>query len=612
MTAGGPRITDYALIGNGCTGALVSRNGSIDWCCFPEFHSPGVFAALLDSKKGGHFSIAPVELYESKQAYVTDTNVVETSFTTPTGQVRTLDAFTALEESERLKSLYPDHEILRIIEGIAGEVKMHVEYAPRIFYGQIIPRLRDNQRLGIQFSWQENTLVLLSTLETGKMKVKNCAGKVEAEFHITRGQKVIFSLSYSNQGPAVIPDLLRTGEKRMTGTINYWKNWSARCRYRGIYSEQVRRSALVLKLLGHAPSGSIIAAPTTSLPEQIGGERNWDYRYCWLRDASFTIRVLIDLGFEDEAHAYMNWILHATRLTQPKLQVVYSVYGHQRLKEQTLGWLDGYRNSRPVRIGNKADVQFQLDVYGEVLDAIYSYARLVKEFDRASRHFIVALGEVICNTWEEPDNGIWEIRSARVHHTHSKAMAWVGLDRLIRLCEKYQWKEAPLGRFKKTQHAIREEIERFGYNEQLNSYTRELQGSSVDASLLTLTLAGYCEYNAARMTSTVRSVCTHLSKNNLLYRYRHINDGLTGEEGSFIICNFWLVENLVGSGEIGKGVELFESTLSLASSTGLLSEQVDPVSLDLIGNYPQGFSHIGLINAALSIDAVLKEKKPKP
>jgi GH15 family glucan-1,4-alpha-glucosidase len=344
------------------------------------------------------------------------------------------------------------------------------------------------------------------------------------------------------------------------------------------------------------------------LPESIGGERNWDYRYCWLRDASFTVRVLVKLGFEDEAHAYMNWVLHATQLTRPELQVVYSVYGHAKLKEEILDWLTGYMNSRPVRIGNKADTQFQLDVYGEVLDAIYAYAPLVKEFDNASRKFIIGLGKVICKAWNKPDNGIWEIRSPNVHHTHSKVMAWVGLDRLIKLCNEYNWKDASLKQFMDTLALIEAEVERSGYNSQLKSYTRELHGSNPDASLLTLSIVGYCEYTSARMISTVKLIEECLSNEDLIYRYRNVDDGLNGDEGSFAICNFWLVENLAQTGEIVKAIKIFETTLRHASPTGLLSEQIDPATGGLLGNYPQAFTHIGLINAAMSINSVLQKK----
>lgn len=607
-----PQLSDYALIGNSCAAALVSKYGSIDWCCLPEFHSPSLFAALLDRKNGGYFSIRPIQENISAQDYLHETNVVETHFTTSQGQVKILDAFTAMNEQDKIHSLFPDHEILRVVEGVSGRVGMRLDYCPKIFYGKYDPGLKNYKKLGIQILWKENIFILLSTLNAEEIKVDNDGSRASAEFYVQPGEKVIFSLSYSSQSPAVLPELEQTAPKRLDNTINYWRDWIAKCKYTGVYHEYVKRSALTLKLLAHAPSGSIIAAPTSSLPEKIGGERNWDYRYCWLRDASFTIRVLVDLGFEDEAHAYMNWILHATQLTQPKLQVVYSVYGHSNLKEEkTIDWLSGYRNSRPVRIGNKADVQFQLDVYGEVLDAYYTYAPLVKEFDRASRKFIVGLGNVICKLWNEPDNGIWEIRSSGVHHTHSKVMAWVGLDRLIKLCNKYNWKEASQENFKDTLTLIRNEVEQSGYNSQLKSYTRELRGSNLDASLLILPLVGYCDYTSPRMISTIELTRERLSNQNLIYRYQNINDGLEGDEGSFVVCNFWLAENLAQSGRVDEGIKVFETTLKHASLTGLLSEQIDPGSHELLGNYPQGFSHIGLINAAISINSVLQRKSSR-
>lgn len=600
-----PALSDYALIGNSCSAALVSKFGSIDWCCLPEFHSPAIFAALLDRKKGGYFSISPVHQNQVTQKYLPDTNVAETTFKTSEGEAKILDAFTAMKEEDMLLSLFPDHEILRIVEGISGSVKMKLDYSPRIFYGKKIPELKDHKKLGIQFSWKENIFILLTTLETDLVKIVN-KGSALAEFDIKEGEKVIFSLSYSNQSPAVLPELQETALKRMDATINYWKEWIGRCKYSGIYQEAVKRSALTLKLLAHAPSGAIIAAPTTSLPEKIGGERNWDYRYCWLRDASFTIRVLVNLGFEDEAHAYMNWILHATRLTRPELQVVYSVYGHADLKEKTLDWLSGYGNSRPVRTGNKADRQFQLDVYGEVLDAIYAYAPLVKEFDRGSRKFIIGLGKVICKMWNKPDNGIWEIRSSNLHHTHSKVMAWAGLDRLIKLCEKYEWTTAPIEQFRDTLALIRSQIEKSGFNNQLKSYTRALNGSETDASLLTLPIVGYCDYTSPEMIATVKLITEQLSNHDMIYRYRNIDDGLQGDEGSFAICNFWLAENLAQSGDVEQAIKIFETTLRQAGPTGLLSEQIDPETHELLGNYPQAFTHIGLINAALSINSVLQ------
>jgi GH15 family glucan-1,4-alpha-glucosidase len=456
-----PQISDYALIGDSRGAALVSRYGSIDWCCLPEFDSPAIFAALLDRSRGGYFSIHPIPSYESAQNYLPNTNVSETIFITDSGRVSLTEAFDVKDEGEKQRALYPDHEILRVVEGIAGTVRMKMQYVPRIFYGRSPARLVDRKKLGIIFSWKEGVFTLLTTLPPEQLTLTG-AEKVEAEFEVKRGERIYFSLSYCDHAPAIIPELKRSAWSRLQATINYWRDWIGKCKYQGLYAEHVRRSALVLKLLTHAPSGSIIAAPTTSLPEQIGSERNWDYRYCWLRDASFTVRVLLRLGFEDEVKAYMNWILHATRLTRPRLQVVYSTYGHARLREQTLDWLSGYRDSPPVRIGNSADGQFQLDVYGEVLDAIYLCSELVHHFDNESRKFIIGLGKVICRIWDVPDNGIWEVRSGEVHHTHSKVMCWVGLDRVIKICKKYRWEDAPLAIFEETRTRIHSRVEESG------------------------------------------------------------------------------------------------------------------------------------------------------
>jgi GH15 family glucan-1,4-alpha-glucosidase len=610
MVYGEPKLSDYSLIGNSCSAALVSKYGSIDWCCSPEFHSPSIFAALLDRKKGGHFSIAPVDQYESTQQYIADTNVVQSTFSIHRDTVHLTDAYIAMDEEDKTSSLFPDNEILRVIEGISGTVRIRMTYSPRLLYGKKKPSLTDNGNFGIQFAWKENIFVLQSSLDPGKFSRKS-ESDIVAEFDVKKGERVFFSLSYSSQSPAILPELKQTAWHRLQLTVNYWRNWIAKCKYSGFYYEHLRRSALILKLLAHAPSGSIIAAPTTSLPEKIGGERNWDYRYCWLRDASFTTRALVKLGFEAEVHAYMGWILHATRLTQPKLQVVYSVYGQANLDEQTLDWLSGYKNSKPVRIGNKADAQFQLDVYGEVLDAVYAYAPLVKEFDISSRKFIIGLGKVICEMWNQPDNGIWEIRSQPVHHTHSKIMAWAGLDRLLKLCRKYNWTDAPTKMFEATAQLIRDQIEQFSYNILQKSYTRELNGQHLDASLLVMPLVDFCSVTSPRMMSTVDQIIKRLSKNNLVYRYRNIEDGVEGDEGSFAICNFWLVENLAQSGRTDEAIKVFETTLKCASPSGLLSEQIDPESFELLGNYPQGFTHIGLINAAISINEALKKKKIK-
>ncbi|HEX8041455.1 MAG TPA: glycoside hydrolase family 15 protein [Chryseosolibacter sp.] len=603
-------LSDYALIGNSRAAALASRHGSIDWCCLPEFDSPAIFAALLDPVKGGRFSVTPSENYESHQEYVDGTNVVSTHFRTSGGEVRLFDAFIAMSEAKKAQALFPDHEILRVLEGVSGTVKFKLEFSPRPFYGKYAPELNDRKRMGIHVSWKEHIYVFTSTLHPDKIRIEGNGKTAAAEFEVRQGERILFSFSYSAQSPAIIPELNQTALRRLETTIAFWRAWIAQCSYDGPYREHVKRSALVLKLLAYAPSGAIIAAPTTSLPEKIGKDMNWDYRYCWLRDASFTTRVLIRLGFEEEAHAYMEWILHATRLTRPKLQVVYSVFGHARLKEIILDWMPGYRNSRPVRIGNMADRQFQLDVYGEVLDAIATYAPLTKNFDRNARQFITGLGEVICRLWHEPDNGIWEIRSSPLHHTHSKAMACIGLGRLIDMCENFEWQKIPLEKFKKTARQIRGRIEEFGYNNELKSYTREFGGSDVDASLLTLSLTGYCDPASPRMRSTLEVIQSQLSKNNMIYRYRNpSDDGGNADEGSFGVCTYWLAENLAKLGEVEKARDIFEAMLQCASPCGLLSEEIDPDTHELLGNYPQGFTHIGLINAAISIGEALEKTK---
>lgn len=600
-------ISDYALIGNSRTAALVSNTGSIDWCCMPEFDSPSIFTKLLDKENGGCFSIAPSLDFKSNQKYILDTNVVETTFQTDSGEIKLTDAFAALKEEEKKLSLYPDHEILRIVEGVKGTVRVKLTYYPKPYYGKSAPNLENRKKFGIHFSWKDNSFALLSTLNSTELyKTLDNHQKIVYEFTVNAGDRVIFSLSHSNQSPAILPELESTGLKRLENAVAYWKNWIHKCKYKGLYEEHVRRSILALKLLVYAPSGAIIAAPTTSLPEELGGIRNWDYRYCWLRDASFTVRVLVLLGFEEEAHAYMSWILHATRLTRPKLQVVYSIFGETSLTEKSLEWLSGYKDSTPVRIGNGADGQFQLDLYGEVLDAAYAYSPLVEEFDNDTQKFLIGLGEAICELWDKPDNGIWEIRSQLVHHTHSKVMAWVGLDRLMKLAEKYNWDKVPIKKYQEVSKAISSKIEKEGYNTKLNSYTRSFNGDTLDASLLTLSLVGYCKANSQRMISTCEAIYDRLSRNNFIYRY-NIDDGLPGEEASFGVCTFWLVENFAKSGKLQNAISVLNKMLEVASPTGLWSEEINSDTGELLGNYPQGFTHIGLINAVLTINDMHQE-----
>jgi GH15 family glucan-1,4-alpha-glucosidase len=591
-------LRDYSLIGNCRSAALVNRHGSIDWCCLPEFDSPALFAALLDKGRGGQFSITPADQNNSVQEYIEDTNVLKTIFTTATGEAELTDLFVAVTEDEKKKQLFPDHEILRVARCTVGTVVFKMEFEPRFYYGKYAAQLQDRQNFGLVITWRENVYHLQATLRKGAILLfENGAS---AEFHLTQGDEITFSLSSCQQGPAIIPDLASSG-RRLEATISFWKNWTRQCTYEGVYKEHVKRSALVLKLLSHAPSGAIIAAPTTSVPEEPGGTRNWDYRYCWLRDASFTVRALLKIGFNEEARAYLDWILHATQLTQPRLQVVYSVFGHTKLKEQNLGWLDGFANSKPVRIGNGAYNQFQLDVYGEVLDAFFSYYGADKRPDRSTRKFLIGLGNKICELWQLPDEGIWEPRTKRVHHTHSKVLAWVGLDRLIKMAHQFQW-NVDARKYQNVKDALHNEIEKFGYNEQMGSYTGAFHESELDAACLVFALVGYGEPRSAKLKGTLDRIRETLSDDDFVYRYRNTDDGLPGKEGSFGISNYWLVENLAKVGNHARAKYLFERMLIFMSPTGLLSEELDPISNQLLGNYPQGFSHIGLINAAIAIE----------
>ena len=600
-------IADHILIGNCRTAALVSKFGSISWCCLPEFHSPSIFAALLDNEKGGFFMIQPVNEFRSSQSYLPNTNVAEIIFENEEGTVRLTDCFVAMEENEKQAKLFPDHEILRIVEGVSGSMKLKFEYLPRTYYGKYSVKLKDYQKLGIHFTYKENICIFQTSLATTTLS--DDREKVVGEFWLNKGEQVIFSLSCSTQYPAIIPEIKITAVQRLNNTINYWRKWIGKCQYKGLYKEWVLRSALTLKLLTHAPSGAIIAAPTTSLPESPGGTRNWDYRYCWLRDASFTVRVLIRLGYYEEAHAYMSWILHATRLTQPKLQVVYSVFGHAKLNEKNCPWLKGYKDSRPVRIGNNAHNQFQLDIYGEVLNAACTYSSIIEGFDKGTKHFIIGLGKTLCRLWTEPDEGIWEIRSSAKQHTHSKVMAWIGLDGLIKLCEKYNWKDAPKEQFKKAMQLIQKSIEGLGFKKELNSYVNDYDSNDLNAALLTFTLMGYGEAASPRMIGTVQQIKNHLTEHDFVYRYQNVDDGLPGREGAFIATNFWLIENLAKMGRTGEAIDLFNRIIEAVPAHGLLSEEIDPISKEWLGNYPQGFSHIGLINAALTISETLQKQE---
>lgn len=591
-------IADYGLIGDCRAAGLVSRDGSLDWLCFPRFDSPSIFGALLDAGSGGRFRIRPAGEFQTVRRYLPDTNILETTFKTSHGKVVLRDLMPVASEEEKRQKLMPEHEVLREVEGIQGELEIEILYEPRPDYGRTQPRLQQRGPLGVRCEANGASLVLCSELP---INVTNDGSAAVGRARMRAGERKFLSFTYTQEVPSVLPLLGRAARTTAERTAQWWRDWASRSSYQGPYRDAVVRSALALKLMTYAPSGAVVAAPTTSLPEQLGGVRNWDYRYCWLRDASFTLRALFALGYRKEAEAFLQWMLHATRLTWPELQVVYDVFGEARLPEQELTHLAGYAASYPVRIGNDAHGQLQLDVYGEVIDAVSRFARRGGRFDRDQMKLLDGLGHTVCKRWREPDEGIWEARSERRHNTHSKVLCWVALDRLIRMHDAGQLRVC-VDEFRTTRDVVRAEIERRGFSQSLGSYTSSFDGAELDASLLVLPLYGYVDGGHPRMRSTYRRIYEKLAHGNLVHRYATTSeDGLPPGEGAFGICSFWGVECRALGGDVEGATRAFEELLDYTNDLGLLAEEIDPDNCAALGNFPQAFTHVGLINAALTL-----------
>jgi GH15 family glucan-1,4-alpha-glucosidase len=612
--AGYTPIDGYALIGDCRSGGLVSREGSLDWLCLPRFDSPSIFAALLDAQNGGRFLVRPTGEFRAERRYMANTNVLETVFRTPTGACVLRDLMSVSSEEDKRAHLTPEHEVLREVEGLEGEIEVEIVYDPRPDYGLTRSRLEQRGALGLRCEVDRASLTLRSELP---LELTDGDRSARGISRIRSGERKYLSLTYSVEAPAVVPLLGEAARGRIERTARWWREWANHCAYEGPYRDAVVRSALALKLMTYAPSGALVAAPTTSLPEAIGGVRNWDYRYCWLRDASFTLRALFALGYRKEAEAYIGWLLHATRLTWPELHVLYDVFGEAKLPERELPHLEGYAGSRPVRIGNDAQGQLQLDVYGEVINGAARFLDRGGRFDRDTSRMLDGLGRTVCRRWREPDEGIWEGRSGRFHNTHSKVLCWVALDRLIKMHEA-GYLEVSVDLFRVNRDAIREEIETRGYNERIGSYTRTYDGDEMDASLLTLPLYGYVEGAHPRMRSTCARIHEKLARGGLVYRYETgTDDGLPPGEGAFGICSFWAVECVARGGSLGAATRAFERLLSYANDVGLFAEEVDPDTGAALGNFPQAFTHIGLINAALTLaecrdEHVIMEREQPP
>jgi len=614
-----PKIQDYAMIGDCRSAALVSRTGSIDWLCWPRFDSPSLFGALLDPDGGGSFRITPAGGHTARRRYLPETNVLETLFRTSSGSVILLDFMPVAAEEEKRRRLDPDHSLLRIVKGVQGEVELEVRYDPRPRYGTSSAALVSHGPFGLWIdTGGKGTLALRSSIPLamgpegrsgwGETKAPDGSGSPASEgwsgpgagaiVRVRQGEVLHFQLSYTEEAPAVFPPFEEAVEA-LQRSVDWWRSWVSGLRYDGPYREHVIRSALALRMMIYAPSGAVVAAPTTSLPEEIGGSKNWDYRFCWLRDASFIVRALFGLGFHDEAASFVSWLLHTTRLTRPRLNVLYDVFGEEPPKERELP-MQGYRGSRPVRLGNAAKDQLQLDVYGEVIDAVAQYINQGGTLDKETSRMLIAFGRYVCDHWEDPDEGIWEVRSGACPHVHSRVLCWTALDRLIELRRKGHIRSAPEQRFVEVRQKIRDNVLRHGWSEKIQSFVQVVGTDHVDAALLLFPWYGFEKATSERMRKTFERIHLELHAGGSLY-YRYATHR-GKEEGAFGICSFWAAEYLArGGGSLDEARAAFEGLLRTGSEVGLFSEEVDPRTGDALGNFPQGFTHVGLINAALAI-----------
>jgi alpha,alpha-trehalase len=596
MTDPYPPISDYALLSDCHTAALVSRDGSIDWCCFHRFEARPVFARILDWGKGGFFRIAPRDEYEVERRYLPDTNVLETTFRTADGGVLVLTDFVPVKRDMG----HPDHHLLRLVRCVEGEVAVKAKFEPRFDYGLTEPRLEQvADDLAVVYGGAD-ALVLQSELPLGTAEISACT----AARTLRAGEEAFVALTYSLPHE-LEPERLTREEvaAKLRETVEFWREWAARCAYEGPYRDAVVRSALVLKALTNGPTGAIVAAATTSLPEEVGGERNWDYRYTWLRDSALTLNALFALGFTDEAEEYMAWLKRTTAGRARDLQIMYGVGGERFLPEVELDHLEGYRGSRPVRIGNGAYRQFQLDVFGELLDTVWVYRQHGGEIDETFWEFLGRVAGAVIERWSEPDQGIWEIRGDPKHFTYSKVMAWVALDRVVRLAE-LDGRDGALEEWRRVRDEIRVLVEQEGVDPDTGAFTQSFgDGGKHDASNLMIPIVGFVAHDDPRARATYERIVAELSADGFVYRYLTDGvDGLSGDEATFAICSFWLVECLARAGETERARSLFERLLRFCNDVGLLAEEIDPHSGELIGNFPQAFSHVGLIQAAIALD----------
>jgi GH15 family glucan-1,4-alpha-glucosidase len=576
-------IRDYGVIGDGRTAALVARDGTIDWLCLPDLDSASIFGALVDSERGGRFMLEPESEYTAERRYLPGTNVLETMFRTSSGTARVTDAMTLPSEG-----LSPYRELVRKVDGLAGNVAFRWRVEPRFAYGAASTKIE--RRASVPVATSRGDALAVCTFDAGAAETTDAS--IGARFAVREGASSLLVLSASHQEPLVFP-ARDEAAARLESTARSWREWSAGRRYDGPWRDAVVRSALALKLLVYAPSGAIAAAATTSLPEELGADRNWDYRFSWPRDSALTLQALLALGCAGEAHAYFFWLLHASQLTHPRFQVLYRLDGRPEAEERSLPWA-GYRDSPPVRVGNGAVGQTQLDVYGEVLDAAAKFAASTDSLDRDQGRRLSEVADYICGVWERPDAGIWELRGEPRHYTQSKMLCAVGLARACELAEQGYLSAKHVQRWDGERRRIEDFVETQCYSESKASYVRSAGEEELDAALLLAVLAGYGDARAPRLVSTVDAVRRELGRGPFVYRWAE-------EPGAFLACSFWLVDAYARHGRLYEAHTLMDELVALANDLGLYSEEMDADSGEFLGNFPQGLTHLGLINAALSL-----------
>jgi GH15 family glucan-1,4-alpha-glucosidase len=580
-------IEDYALIGDCHTAALIARDGSIDWLCFPRFDSSACFASLLGTPENGRWQIAPdAGIREIRRRYWDGTLILETEYVCDHGVAAVIDFMPP-------RTAAPD--VVRIVEGRRGEVPMKMDLTIRFDYGSVIPWVRHIDR-GIRATAGPDTLYCRSAVD---MRGENM--HTTSRFTVREGARTTFELLWMPTHEPEPPE--HSCEESLEETRTWWEEWSNRCTYDGRWREAVVRSLITLKAMTYAPTGGLIAAATTSLPEHIGGVRNWDYRYCWVRDATFTLYCLMVGGYTEEACAWREWLINAVAGTPADMQIMYGVAGERRLTELELGWLPGYEASAPVRIGNAAHKQHQLDIYGEVMDALHTARRHGLPPSENAWRVQRALIGFLEKEWGKPDEGIWEMRGPRRDFTHSKVMAWVALDRAVKAVEEFG-AQGDIDKWRSLREEIRREVLEKGFNRKVNAFVQYYGCEDPDASLLMLPLVGFIEADSPEMRGTVELIEQRLKKDGFVHRYpNHPDvDGLPPGEGVFLLCTFWYADNLALQGRMAEAEEVFERLLELRNDVGLLSEEYDPHRRRLLGNFPQAFSHVGLINTARNLD----------